>query len=368
MRRFKMSSSRLTIFLVDDNPTILTAGKNMLMTFYQVIPLPSAAAMFEAIEDLLPDLILLDIEMPDMDGYKAIQKLKSEERWQDIPVIFITAKEDAESEVDGFDLGAVDYIKKPFSAPLMLKRIEKELSFVEQKRQLIEAQAELKHHLDNLEEIIQNKADAVIHLQNAVFDTVVDLVEIRDRYTGDHVIRTQRYLKTLLDEMQREGVYSEIINDWDMMKIMIASKLYDIGKILVPSTILSKGGKLSDEEFERVKAHVQAGSDAIERIMKEKSDDDFFNHAIRMAGTHHENWDGSGYPIGLRGNNIPLEGRLIALSGAYDALVSERYHKTALSHEEACHVLKESAGKQFDPVLVGIFLNVEDQFKQISES
>jgi len=362
-----MSSTRRVIFIVDDNLTTLTMGKNMLKTFYQVIPLPSAETMFETLEDVTPDLILLDIEMPDMDGYDAIQKLKSEERWAGIPVFFITAKDDPDSEVEGFDLGAADYVSKPFSAPTLLKRIEKELSFDKQKNELLKTQAELKHHLDNLELIIQNKTDTMIHLQQAVFNTVFDLVEIRDMYNGGHIERTQRYLKIMIDEMLKENVYSDILSSWDISKVLTAAKLYDIGKIVVPDTILSKDGKLSDNEFENIKLHVQAGTDAIERVIKDSCDEDFFDHAIRVAGTHHENWDGSGYPIGLRGNNIPLEGRLQAIAGAYDALVSERHHKPALTHEKACEIIKEGSGKQFDPVLVEVFLSIQDKFKQISE-
>jgi len=361
-----MSSTRRVIFIVDDNLTNLTMGKNMLKTFYQVIPLPSGETMFETLEDVIPDLILLDIEMPDMDGYDIIQKLKSDDRWAGIPVIFITAKDDTDSEVEAFDLGAADYVNKPFSAPTLLKRIEKELSFVKQKNELLETQTVLQHHLDNLESIVQSKTDTMIHLQNAVYNTVIDMVEIRDKYNGGHIERTQRYLKIMLDEMLKESVYSDILSKWDIAKVLTAAKLYDIGKIVVPDTILSKDGKLSDEEFENIKLHVQAGTDAIERVIKDSCDEDFFDHAIRIAGTHHENWDGSGYPIGLRGNNIPLEGRLLAVAGAYDALVSERYYKPALTHEKACEIIKEGSGKQFDPVLVEVLLSIQDQFKQIS--
>ena len=361
-----MSSSRRTIILVDDNLTNLSVGKNMLKTFYQVIPVPSAAALFETLEEITPEIILLDIDMPEMDGYEAIKKLKSSEKWKDIPVIFLTAISDSDSEVEGFDLGAADYVTKPFSAPMLLKRIDKELQFVNQKKELIEAQTELKEHLGNLENMVKTKSDNVIRLQNAVFDTVIDLVEFRDKYTGGHIARTQKYLKALLDEMLKESVYAEIISKWDMTKILTAAKLYDIGKIAVPDTILGKDGKLTENEFENIKAHVTAGVDAIERIIKKAGDEDFFNHAIRMAGTHHENWDGSGYPIGIRGNNIPMEGRLIAIAGAYDALISERFHKEAIPHADACEIIAEGSGKQFDPIIVDVFLNIKDQFEQIS--
>jgi len=354
--------------MVDDNITNLNMGKSMISTFYQVIPASSAAAMFKILKGVTPDLILLDIEMPEMNGYEAIKKLKSDEYRKDIPVIFLTSNDDPYSEVEGFDLGAADYVTKPFSAPILLKRIEKELMFREQKKELLETQEELRDHLDNLVTLVQIKADEVSRMQNAVFETVIDLVEFRDKYTGGHVARTQRYLKAMLTEMLKEGVYADIISGWDRVTILTAAKLYDIGKIAVPDNLLGKTAKFTEDEFENMKSHVAAGVDAIERIIKKMGNEDFFDHAVRLAGTHHENWDGSGYPIGLRGNNIPLEGRLIAITGAYDALISERHHKHAMSHEKACEIINDGAGKQFDPALVGIFNNIKDQFKQIGEN
>jgi len=361
-----MNSIRSTIILVDDNLTNLAVGKNMLKTFYQIIPAPSADAMFETLREIIPDLILLDIEMPEMDGYQAIQKLKSDERWKNIPVIFLTAKDDVDSEVEGFNQGAVDYVTKPFSAPMLLKRIEKELLFVRQKKNLLETQMEMKNHLKNLETLVHEKAETVIRLQNAVFDTVVDMVEFRDKYTGGHIVRTQQYVKILLDEMVKEGVYAEIISGWDIISILAAAKLHDVGKIAVSDTILCKSAKLTENEYENMKAHVTAGVDAIERMIRKTGEEDFFSHAICMAGTHHEKWNGTGYPIGLKGNNIPLEGRLMAIADVYDALITKRQYKEALPHETACAIIEEGAGTQFDPILVGVFRNTKEQFKQIA--
>jgi len=215
--------------------------------------------------------------------------------------------------------------------------------------------------------LVQAKAETVNKMQNAVFNTVIDMVEFRDKYTGRHMARTQKYLEALLNEMLKKGVYTDIISDWDMVTVLTASKLYDIGKIAVPDNILSKPARFTEDEFENMKSHVAAGVDAIERIIKKTGDEVFFNHAIKMAGTHHENWDGSGYPIGLRGQNIPLEGRLIAIAGAYDALISERYHKDALPHEKACEIILEGAGKQFDPAIAAIFDSIKDRFDEISQ-
>ena len=361
-----MSNTRSTIILVDDVQANLTLGKNMLSTFYQVIPAPSAEIMFEVLEKVTPDLILLDIEMPEMSGYEAIEKLKADERYAGIPVIFLTAKDDSDSEVEGFDLGAADYVTKPFSAPMLLKRIEKELLLDKREKDLLKTQSELTRHLDNMEDLVQEKAELIVRLHNAVFDTVVDMVEFRDKYTGGHIVRTQHYLKILLDEMIKEGVYAEEISGWSMYSILSSAKLHDVGKIAVSDVILGKNEKLTPEEFETMKAHVSASVDALERMMVKTGEDDFFNHAIRMAGTHHEKWDGSGYPIGLRGSNIPLEGRLMAIADVYDALISKRQYKEAMPHERACEIIEEGSGTQFDPAIVDVFSNVKDKFRQVA--
>ncbi|MCL2757457.1 MAG: HD domain-containing protein, partial [Coriobacteriia bacterium] len=221
-------------------------------------------------------------------------------------------------------------------------------------------------HLKNLETLVHEKADTVIRLQNAVFDTVVDMVEFRDKYTGGHIVRTQRYLEVLLGAMAKQHVYEETISEWDAKTILASAKLHDVGKIAVPDRILGKSGKLTEEEFENMKDHVTAGVDAIERIIRKTGEDDFFVHAIRMAGTHHEKWNGTGYPLGLKGYNIPLEGRLMAIADVYDALISRRQYKEPMSHEEACAIIEGGAGIQFDPVLVDVFSSVKDEFKTIA--
>ena len=361
-----MSIQRHTIILVDDILTNLTAAKNILKTFYQVIPVSSAHEMFEVLEDVTPDLILLDIEMPEMDGYEAIKKLKSDEHHADIPVIFLTALEDSANEIEGFDLGAADYITKPFSAPMLLKRIEKELLFERQKKDLFKTQAELKDNLENLENKVNEKIGTVNRLHNAVFDTVVEMVELRDSYTGGHIVRTQMYMRVLIEEIIREGVYADEVSDWDMDSLLTAAKLHDVGKIAVSDVILGKNAKLEKDEFETMKSHVSAGVDAIDKILSKTGEDDFYNHALRMAGTHHEKWDGSGYPIGLKGLNIPLEGRLMAIADVYDALISKRQYKDLMSHEQACEIIEEGAGKHFDPALVKVFRNIKDAFQKIA--
>jgi len=220
--------------------------------------------------------------------------------------------------------------------------------------------------LDNMDALVHEKADTVIRLQNAVFDTVVDMVEFRDKYTGGHIVRTQQYVSAMIDEMKKEEIYTDEISTWEVSSILASAKLHDVGKIAVPDLILGKNSKLTEDEFENMKSHVSASIDAIEGIIKKTGEDAFFNHAMRMAGTHHEKWDGSGYPIGLKGRNIPLEGRIMAIADVYDALISKRQYKDVMSHEEACKIIEEGSGTQFDPALINVFRNIKDEFHKIA--
>ena len=355
-----MENIRHKIILVDDNMTNLDLGRSMLRTFYEVYPAPSAAKLFEILENVIPNLILLDIEMPEMNGFQAIKKLKADERFKDIPVIFLTAKGDENSELEGLDLGAVDYVSKPFSVPLLLKRISNHILIIQQRNSL-------RDYADNLEEKVREKTKEVLNLQNAVLNTVADLVEFRDELTGGHVTRTQLYLKALVEEILQEGTYAEEIKEWDLDFFLSSAQLHDVGKIAISDLILNKPGKLDLDEFEVMKSHVTVGVYAIERIMKLTHEHAFLNHALLIAGTHHEKWDGSGYPVGLKGKNIPLEGRLMAIADVYDALITVRPYKKAFSHEEVCKIIEGGSGTHFDPVLVEAFRKVESVFERVSK-
>jgi putative two-component system response regulator len=350
---------RKKIMLVDDNLANLTAGKTMLKEHYEVFAIPSAAKLFDFLSHVTPDLILLDIEMPDMNGYDAIKQLKGDKRYADIPVIFVTAKTDEGSELEGLALGAIDYVTKPFSAPLLLKRIENHVLMAQQKRDLLEFN-------DNLQLAVFNKTSQVMELQNAVLSTVAEMVEFRDEYTGGHVDRTQRYLKLLVDRMIESGVYENETREWDLAFLLPSAQLHDVGKISISDTILNKPGKLTDEEFEIMKKHPSLGVNAIKRIEENASEHDFLNHAEIFAGSHHEKWDGSGYPNKLKGNDIPLQGRLMAIADVYDALISVRPYKKPMSVETARNIIEEGRGSHFDPALVDIFLEVESEFASIA--
>ena len=361
-----MEKMRHKIILVDDNATNLAMGRNLLRTFYEVYPAPSVAKLFQILEKVIPDLILLDIAMPEMDGFEAMKIMKADPRYADIPVIFLTAKSDEGSEMEGFDLGAVDYVSKPFSGPLLLKRIANHILLEHQRKDLLANKAVLEDYAHNLEARVREKTAEIFKLQSAVLNTVANLVEFRDKLTGGHITRTQLYLQALIDEVVRAGVYTEEISQWDLDFLLLSSQLHDVGKIAITDMILNKPGILTPEEFEIMKTHVIVGVEAIERIMQEADRHAFLQHALLFAGTHHEKWDGTGYPVGIKGTNIPLEGRLMAVADVYDALISDRPYKKAFSHEKARKIIVESSGSHFDPVIVKVFQKVEGEIARIA--
>jgi putative two-component system response regulator len=351
-----------TIFVVDDKDTNLMKAKQSLEGQYRVFPLPSAEKLFSILEKIKPDLILLDIEMPEMDGYEAIRKLKANPAFANIPVIFLTSKQDEGSELEGFDLGAVDYMSKPFSAPRLLKRIENQLLISSQQIDLLENKKALEEYSANLEEMVREKTKSIYNLQTSTLTIVSELVEYRDKDTGGHITRTQAYLQSLVNELFRQEIYAEETAVWDMDFFLPSAQLHDVGKIAISDTILNKPAKLTQEEFEIMKSHVVVGVEAIDKIINLADEHTFLSHAKLFIGTHHEKWDGKGYPYGMSGENIPLEGRLMAIADVYDALVSERPYKKAFTHEEAKKIIEEGSGSHFDPTLIGVFSRVDQEF------
>lgn len=367
--KVEINSMKTMIMIVDDNIANLKIGKNTLENDYDVLTVPSAEKMFERLTRNKPDLILLDIDMPGTNGYDAIKILKGSPQTRDIPVIFLTGKSDTDSELEGLSLGAIDYISKPIVPQLLLKRIEVHLTIETQKRVLesqahtLETQAiELKNFNDNLQKMVDEKTEKVLELQSAILKTVADLVESRDNTTGGHIERTQHGMGIMLGAMRNMGLYTDVISDWDTKLLLQSSQLHDVGKIAISDTILNKPAKLTPEEFADMKNHTIFGVQIVEKIEASTSGSDFLRHAKIFAGTHHEKWDGSGYPAGLRGEVIPLQGRLMAIVDVYDALVSERPYKKAFSHEEAVQIILDERGRHFDPTLVDVFQKVAGSF------
>ncbi|MCL2789949.1 MAG: response regulator [Desulfobulbus sp.] len=356
---------RKKIMLVDDDPVILAAGKEILRDAYRVYPVLSGAILLELLDHVLPDLVLLNVEMPDMNGYQIITMLKNNPKWESIPVIFLTSRADEDSELKGLSMGAVDYITKPFSASLLIKRIENHLLNAEQNGQL-------KHFNTALQDMVAMKTSQLVSLQNSIINVMTDLVEFRDYATGGHIIRTQAYMRLMAEKMLEEGIYAEETSEWSLEQLVAASQLHDIGKIGISDAILHKPGKLTQEEFETMKKHVEIGVHAISRIESdlewESVDISFLHHARMIAGSHHEKWDGTGYPLGLQGQDIPLEGRLMAIADVYDALISVRPYKQPMSTEEAKRIIESGSSTHFDPLLVGIFTKVASQFASVARS
>jgi len=350
-----MSEDRQTIFIVDDDPTNLSVAANALDERYDVLTLNSGQKLLKILERNIPDLILLDVEMPGMNGYDVIKQLNEKPEVKQIPIIFLTAKTDDGSEIEGLSLGATDYIAKPFSPPLLLKRLELHLKLASQKKELVSF-----NH--SLMELVDAKTKAVVDLQDAMLKTVANLVERRDGTTGDHIERVQHYLRILINGMKKMGGYEKEASDWDIDLLLRSSQLHDIGKIEIKDSILQKPGRLTPEEYEEIKKHTNIGAQIIESIEDMTSKQAFLRYAKIFAATHHERWDGQGYPNRLQGEDIPLLGRMMALVDVYDALVSKRPYKDAFPKDKAVKMIVDGKGTQFDESLIEVFLKMMDEF------
>jgi len=347
-----------TIIMVDDDVTNLTVAMNNLMEKYNFFTAPSGSKLFSILNKVEPDLILLDVEMPGMDGFEVIKLLKSEERTASIPVVFLTGKIDPASEVQGLDMGAIDYITKPFSNELLVKRIDMHLLLEKQKKEQL-------RYSQNLESEVDKKTRTVFELQTTILKTIAELVERRDSVTGGHIERTQHYLRLLVGYLIKRSIYAEEILSWDIDLFIMSSQLHDVGKISIRDDILMKPGKLAAEEFDEMKKHTVFGAEIIRDIEDNTQDNDFLKYAETLTVSHHERWDGTGYPNGLTGSDIPLMGRLMAIVDVYDALTNDRPYKKAFSHEESLSIIKKGAGTQFDPALVEVFLECEKDMERV---
>ena len=358
-------TEKKVIFLVDDDTTYLQSGKNVLGGRYSVITMSSAVKMFDLAKVYNPALILLDVDMPHLSGYDALKMLKDDPNLQKIPVIFLTGMATMDDELTGLSLGAVDYITKPWRPALLAKRVEVQLLLEEQQETLRKQQRQLKDFNQNLQHLVEKKTETVLELQNAILKTMAELIECRDTVTGRHIEQTQRGVDILLGALRETGVYEDVTRDWDIKLLLQSSQLHDVGKIAITDALLRKPGRLSESEISEMRRHTTFGVSIIEKIESNTRENDFLKYAKIFAGTHHERWDGTGYPAGLAGDGIPLPGRILAIADVYDALIGERPYKPPLPHEKALQIIEESSGSHFDPTLVDVFLSVEEEFRGI---
>lgn len=350
-----------TILVVDDTPDNLSLMMELLKGLYQVkLANGGERALKLAAQLPHPDLILLDIMMPDMDGFAVCRKLKDNPQTRDIPVIFLTAKSEVEDERQGLETGAVDYITKPISPPIVLARVKNHLA--------LKAHADfLRDKNQYLENEVGKRTSEVVAIQDVTILAMASLAETRDSDTGNHIRRTQLYVKALARYLSTQEKYATLLTDSYIQMLFKSAPLHDIGKVGIPDRILLKPGRLTPEEFEVMKLHTTLGHDAIEQAEKQLGMQvGFLSMAKDIALSHQEKWDGSGYPHGLQGEAIPFSARLMAVADVYDALISRRVYKEGMPHASAVKIIQEGRASHFDPDVTDAFTALQDEFQAIA--
>jgi len=350
-----------TLLVVDDAPDNLSLMFGLLKDHYQVKAANSGdRALQIARGDSPPDLILLDIMMPGMDGYEVCRQLKEDAKTREIPVIFLTALSGVEDEKRGFELGAVDYITKPISPPIALARVHTHLK--------LKAAADfLRDQNVYLEAEVAKRTREVMAIQDVTILAMASLAETRDNDTGSHIRRTQFYVKALADKLKDHPRFSRYLTEQQINLLFKSAPLHDIGKVGIPDRLLLKPGRFDPDEFEVMKMHTVLGRDSIAHAEAQLGMQvEFLSCAKEIAYAHQEKWDGSGYPEGLAGDAIPISARLMALADVYDALICRRVYKQPMPHEQAAQIIRAGAGKHFDPDIVEAFTAVADEFRTIA--
>ena len=355
-----MTEEQPSILVIDDTPGNLSLLNQLLREHYRVKLANSGPRGLELAAMAPPDLILLDIMMPDMDGYQVFQRLRSDPATRRIPVIFLTAKVGAEDEERGLAMGAVDFIHKPIAPSVVLARVRTHL-------QIRHWQTFLEDKSAWLQQEVESRVSEVFRLQEATIRVMVSLAEFRDECTGNHIRRTQDYVRLLADYLSRQPRDAGFLTPEQIDRIAKASPLHDIGKIAIPDHILLKPGRHTPEEFAIMQTHSVKGESMLLRSLHEMGGDNaMLRFACQIARSHHERWDGGGYPDGLAGEAIPLAARLMAVADVYDALRSRRPYKKAFDHAEAVDIIVQGKGSHFDPLLVEAFLALEGVFSEIA--
>jgi putative two-component system response regulator len=350
-----------SVLVVDDTPGNLAVMTALLKDEYRVKVAHSGERALRLVSSGEPPaLILLDVMMPGLDGYEVCRRLKADPATEPIPVIFLTARADAEDETLGFSLGAADYITKPINPMIVKARIHAQL--------MAKSMTDfLRGKSDVLQAEVARRTAEIQDLQDALVLSMASLAETRDNETGNHLRRTQHYVKRLAEQLRRQPKFAAELDDRCIDLLFKSAPLHDIGKVGIPDHILLKPGPLDAQEFDIMKTHTTLGREAIESAEQSIGRQvPFLRFAKEIALSHQEKWDGSGYPEGLKGEAIPLSARLMALADVYDALISRRVYKPAFSHEASVQIILKGRGSHFDPEVVTAFDAVQDDFRRIA--
>lgn len=360
-----ISSIKSHILIVDDTPENISILSEVLSDYKRTFATNGISALEKAKGPASPDIILLDVSMPEMDGYEVCRLLKSDEKTANIPVIFITAKSDVDDETLGLSLGAVDYITKPFSPFVVQARVRTHL-------ELMNSRKALKNENEILEMRVAERTRELEITKDVTIQSLASLAETRDNETGNHIRRTQNYVRVMAEELARTKKYAGKLNSEYVMLLYKSAPLHDIGKVGIPDRILLKPGPLDQEEWKEMKKHTLYGHNALLTSEKTMGSSSFLQIAREITISHHEKYDGSGYPYGLKGDDIPLSGKLMAFADIYDALISDRVYKSAYTHDEAIEIMLRGDGRtrpgHFDPDLLALFKEIHEQFRDIANS
>ena len=343
-----------TILVVDDDKSNLMMAQKVLAEDYRVAAVNSGKLAFQYLEKNTPVVILLDIQMPEMNGFEVIKKLQENEKWCKIPVIFLTADRTPETEEACFQMGAADYIGKPFVPAIMQQRV----------RRIVE----LEDYRRNLELMVEQQLERITQLQQDIIITMANLIESRDGTTGEHVKHSSIYTEYLVKKMLETGLYKGQLTFDFVSYIKKAAPMHDIGKITVSDNILRKPGALTEEEYAAMKLHTQEGAKLIKENMGRLAEPEFVKIASNMANFHHEKWNGKGYPNGLKGEEIPLEARIMAVADVFDALVAKRQYKNGMSLEEAKVIMEKDRGESFEDGLLDLFFSDMQELEELQRS
>lgn len=338
------------ILIVDDVALNRRTARDVLEEEYNLLEAESGKQALMILENTIPDLILLDIVMPELDGYETMKVIMSKSAWKKIPVIFLTANTDPESEEIGFDLGAVDYITKPFIASIMKRRVKTQMA--------------LAAYRNELESIVEEQVAEITLMQDMISVGFVELVECRDGITGGHARNASVYFQAFVEEIRKEDKFKNDITDADYRSMLRAAPLHDVGKIAIRDDVLLKAGRLDDEQMKYMKTHTILGGQTFKKILRKIPNHDFIKIAEDMAMYHHERWDGNGYPKGLKGEEIPLSARIMSIVDVYDALTAKRPYKEPYDHKKAMAIIVEGRGTLFDPDLTDIFIRISPKIEE----